>query len=154
MIAWLMIACLQEVDNPEYQAWSKFKVGSYVAYKVTTDGVEVEQFHELTELTAQKAVVKTKTRSKGVDLNTVNRDIPAKIGPPKETPKATVTTGEQTIEVAGHKFQCLWTDKQYEDGTHAKTYTSNDMPGNLVMYDGDIAGVKTQIIVTKYGIGD
>jgi hypothetical protein len=149
-MVWMLIACLQDVENPEYQAWANFKVGSYVAYKVTTGGVEVEQFHELVELTAQKAVVKTKTRSKGKDLNTVNRDIPAKIAPAKETPKATVTTGEQTIEVAGKKIQCLWTEKQYEDGTYTKTYTSPSMPGNLVVLAQDIAGVKTQIIVTQY----
>jgi hypothetical protein len=154
----LLLFCVQDtIDNPEYQAWSRFKVGSYVAYKVTTDDgtltTEIEQFHELVELTAAKAVVRTKTRSKGKDLNTVLRDIPAKIAP-AAAPKASVSTGEQVVEVAGKKLQCLWTEKQYQDGTYQKTYTSPDMPGNLVALRQDIAGVKTEILVTKYGLGN
>lgn len=126
-----LLLCLQEIDNPEYQAWAKYKPASYVAYKVTTDAgtgpAVVEQFHELVSLSAEKAVVRTKTRSH-------------------------VNTGEATIEVGGHKIPCLWTEKQYEDGSYSKTYTSPSMPGNLVVLNQDIAGVKTEIIVTKFGI--
>src|SRR5262245_54151267 len=127
-----------DVDNPQYKAWSKFKPGALVKFKMTTEvagtKTESEMTTKLVELNAEKAVVETAMVFGGNPLPGSKMEIPAKVKKVEgqaqagEKPKE----GEEEIELAGKKLKTKWIESNIDAGgtkTVTKVWTSDDVPG-------------------------
>ena len=144
----------ETIDNPEFASWNKFKVGATVTLRadMTAAGNKTtnESTHTLKSKSADKIVVTTVNKTfvnipgqgqREIATPAADREIPAKL--PKITlpptapnvPKPKVTTGEETLTVAGKSIKCKWTQSVVKGpmGTvTAKTWTSSEVPGGTV----------------------
>ncbi len=155
---------VQDVDNPEYQNWSKGKAGSFVSSKMVSDfggnKSEMEMTTTLKEISADKAVVETKTSmvvgGNKMDLPAQSRDVPAKIkkveGKEGEKPKE----GDEEIEVAGKKLKCHWVETTTDangNKTTAKVWTTKEIPGGMAKMESTTEGAQkgsTSMVVTAF----
>ena len=134
----------EDVDNPEYELWAKFKAGSYVVQKMESEAAgnktNMEYTYTLKEITKAKAVVETKgvmtMAGNKMDIPASSREIPAKVkktDPVKsDAPKA--KEGDEEVEVGGKKIKCHWTETETESsGTKSKSkvWTSKEIPGGM-----------------------
>jgi hypothetical protein len=130
----------EDMDNPQYKAWSKCKPGAFVKFKMTTEvagtKTESEMTTKLVELSAEKAVVETAMVFGGNALPGAKQEIPAKIKKVEgqanvEKPKE----GEEEIEVAGKKVKAKWVESTIDAGgtkTVSKVWMSDEVPGGTV----------------------
>jgi hypothetical protein len=148
---WLAVAMASparadQVDNPHYQVWAKFKAGSS---RVWTGTIQVGPVHiqvvmtsTLREVTPEHVVIETRT--------TTDFGQGAHAGKPlKETEDAKIEAeevknlGEETIQVMGRSFDC--TVYQMKDDTvdgkerpwggKGKFWVSPEVPGGVVKID-------------------
>ena len=64
--------------------------------------------------------------------------------PPPDTPKAVVKEAEETVEVVGKKVKCKTTETTLSMGeatSWMKTWTSAEVPGELVKFESKLTGV-------------
>ena len=143
----------EDVDNPEYVQWSKFKVGSFVTMKMETETggnkTEMENTTTLVELTKEKAVIETKGHmmmgGNKIDIPANKREIPAKVkkaeGGKGEGPKA--KEGNEEIEVGGKKVKCKTVEADTEASgmkTHSKTWMCEEIPGHVAKMESHSEG--------------
>ena len=145
-----------KVDNPLYQHWAQFKIGSFSVTK-TVQTVEVAGTEmktettattKLTELNAEKAVIEisTVTEVAGTEqrMPPTTMDIAAKITKTElETQekqkepegKPETKEGEEELEVAGKKLKTKWvevTTKQGNNTIKTRSWMCEDVPGQVV----------------------
>lgn len=141
LLAALLCSATQEVDNPEYKHWAKFKVGSFVKMKSEIENggnkmqLPLEVTFTLVELDDQKAVIEE------VTVNTMQpKDSPKQEKSKKKTVKATrkgenVKEGDEELEVGGKKLACHWTEISGGAGGY-KVWTNPDVPGPVKLEVG------------------
>src|SRR5512146_2882612 len=87
------VAMAEQIDNPQYASWSKFKPGTSITRKAEVDvngqKMATETTTTLVEVTPEKAVIENKTSMPGMDMPGQKMDIPAKIEKPAAPPAAT-----------------------------------------------------------------
>lgn len=138
------------IDNPLYEHWSKFKPGTYVVtvskQTMAEQNTETEVKTELKSVSKEKVVVEmtsvTKTQDQEFKMPPQTFEHLAKYEKPdlpeseeEETEKPETKEGEEKIEVAGKKLDTKWYEFVSEDEgtkTHSKSWTSEDMPGQVV----------------------
>ncbi|MHC4662953.1 MAG: hypothetical protein ACYS8W_14830 [Planctomycetota bacterium] len=151
-----------KVDNPEYLAWLKFKVGSFVTFKdiTKTDSASLESTvtMKLVELTKDKAVVEIKNfmtlGDTEIETSSEKREIAAKINK-AELPGAVKPdkTGKETIEVNGKKIKTKWEKVIIDIDGKESTMTvwkSDKIPGGIVKSETKTGGIELIKIATDY----
>jgi hypothetical protein len=133
----ILLAGLQEKDDPRFKYWSDCKVGSWVKTKMVVDqgGAkgEIEQTQKLLEITDDKVTIEISGR-----MNMGGKEIP--IRPRKQDIKARYTEGDvhiqtegdEEIEVAGKKLKCHWLDMTLRTGPNPgkmKVWMTSEIPG-------------------------
>src|SRR6185295_11363202 len=115
----------EDVENPEFKSWSKYKADTMVKSKTATEAAgqktNMEMTTTLVEITADKAVVEMKMAMEAggqkIDMPAQKRDVPAKIAtgaaptppPPTDaTAKPDVKTGDETLKIGGKDVKCKW----------------------------------------------
>jgi len=142
----LILPCFAaKIDNPEYQSWSKFGVGSMVEYTVQSEaaGTKTESTMTVTmvEKTDDKIVLETKTKmvvaGNEMTMPAQKRDVPAKVDQPEQQaqdgPKP--EEGKEDVEAAGKTLSCKTTTTVTESNgmkTTAKIWQCDDVPGGMV----------------------
>lgn len=152
----------QDVDNPSYQRWSKFKPRSRVTLHSDnlTNGIksEAEIIYTLKSIDAQEAVVtmtgSTTVQGKKTDMKPSDARYPAKVKlaePAKDAPKPEEGVGE--IEVAGKKLKCRWTRTVRDVNglkTTTTTWTHESVPGGTAkiesVTEGRMKMTSTQVV--------
>lgn len=155
-----------KIDNPEYKMWSAYKAGTSVTLKSESDMAGNKSTSTMTtkliEVGAEKLVLETvismEVSGQKMDMPAQKRDVPAKIEKPAEqkpdekAPKP--KEGDEDIEVMGKKMKCHWTEVTSDTNgmkTVTKTWTNNDIPGNIVKSEttmsGSIAGTSKMLLV-------
>ena len=163
----------EQIENPQYKAWAKYKPGTTVTLKTETDmggnKADMETTTTLSDLTAEKAVVETKmtmvAAGQKMEMPANKMDIPAKIdkvvdvaATMPDAPKADVKESTETLDIAGQKIKCKCVEtKTTKDGTTsvAKVWTSEEVPGGLVKMDSTMDGTMkgtTKMIVTALSV--
>ncbi|MEI8198292.1 MAG: hypothetical protein WCI73_20555, partial [Phycisphaerae bacterium] len=148
----------EQIDNPQYKSWAKYKPGTSVTVKTQTDmdgsQNEMETTTTLADLTAEKAVVETKmavvAAGQKMEMPASKMVIPAKIDKPvadpadaTNTPKADVKEGTEILEVAGQKIDCKWVQTKTTVGGKngvSKVWTSDAVPTGMVKMDTNLEG--------------
>ncbi len=148
-----LLLCLQEVDNPSYKSWSKFKVGTKLTIKMESEAsgnkTSMEATYELKTVDEKSAEVAVKGKMTAMG-NTI--DMPERTekydakqkkvdAPPS---KAKIEEGDEEIEIAGRKIKCHWTKETTEQGTK-RVWVSDEVPGRMVKSEADISGAKTKM---------
>jgi hypothetical protein len=135
-IAAMLLSATQDVENPDYTRWAKFKVGSWVKMKseIENEGnkmvLPMETTYTLLEIDDKKVVVEELT------VNTLQpKDSPKQEKAKKRTYQATSrkkdatqTEGDEEIDIAGKKLACHWTEIKGGAGA-IKTWVNPDVPG-------------------------
>ncbi len=140
LIAALLLSATQDVENPEYARWARFKVGSRVTCKSEIDNggnkmlLPTETTFTLLEVDDKQVVIEE------VTVNTLQpKDSPKQEKAKKRTYKATrkqkegeTKEGDEEIDVAGKKLACHWTEVTGASGS-VKTWVSSEVPGAVKM---------------------
>lgn len=154
------MATAEQIDNPQYTQWAKFKVGAYVTMKSTTDMGEFKTENEMTtkliSLTPEKAVIEMTGFSiamgNKVEMPPQTTEIPAKMDKPElpagldpgaEGPKPTTSEGEEEVTIDGRTVKCKWFQSVIEDGgnkTVSKSWICEDVPGGVVKVETTMEG--------------
>ncbi len=163
VVAALVLGVLwQDVENPTYKSWSKFKAGSSVTLRAdnVTNGIksEAEIVYTLKSIDADEAVVtmtgSTTVQGTKTEMTPSDAHHPAKIQkgePAKDAAKP--EQGDEVIEVAGKKLKCHWVKVVHESNglkTTTKTWTSDAVPGGTAkiesVTDGRMKMTSTQVV--------
>ncbi len=139
------------VDNPVYQDWARFKVGTTVSYeqkmKAQGQDMAMKQTFKLTALDKEKADVQlTQSMNMGgmaMEMPGMTLTHPAKVkkeeldkaDQPGEMPRIKVEGGREKVDAAGKTFDCTWGEVEMEqDGAKmkGKTWVSTEVPGGMV----------------------
>lgn len=165
----VVLACgsafAEQIDNPQYTAWAKFKPGTSVTTQMQSDmggsKTEIETTMTLVEINADKAVVENKSTmnmaGQKMDMPAQKTDVPAKIDKPAtppggEAPKADVKESSEDVDVAGKKVTCKVVEaKTTANGMNmqSKTWTSDEVPGHLVKSETTSDGAMKGTTSTK-----
>ncbi len=137
----------EQIDNPTYKNWSKFKPGTSVTVAMESDvggsKTIMETTTTLVEVNADKCVTESKMSmtvgGNKMDMPANKTDVMAKIDKPAAaTAPASmpdVKTSTEDVDVAGKKVKCTVTEaKSSNNGmdTSSKTWTSDEVPGMMV----------------------
>lgn len=135
----------EQVENPEYVGWAKYKVGTTAVWKtVTSDGgttKETTTTKKLIELTDNKAVIEQTTTSKKGDGATKTKTVivPRLVSETKAkqfvAPSGMKEDGTESIELAGKTFNARWvTAQRAGEGGESTTrvWVSDSAPGGLL----------------------
>lgn len=147
------------VDNPVYQSWAKFKPGTTVVYNheiaAGTMTMNMEMTQKLIEVTPEKATVEmTMTTSAMPNMNHPGRksEIPAKIDKdqldtagklPQDVKGEAKPLGKENVDVSGKAYECQVTQitgEQRGQKLEGKSWTTPDVPGNMVKVEMKSAG--------------
>jgi hypothetical protein len=149
-----------QIDNPQYKAWAKFKPGTTVTRNMHSESNgmahDIKLITKLDSITDQEAVIENSAvvSINGKDFtpparkDTIEAKIdndPAKIAaqhmPP---PDAKFTEEEVTAGGKTYKAKVFETDTKERGGTrHTKVWFSDDVPGGLIKMEssGDNAAI-------------
>jgi hypothetical protein len=147
-------AAQDSVPNPEFASWSKYKPGTRVTLKSTSEAAGVNSEFTMTttlvEVGADKLVVETETvvNAGGMEFKTPGqkRDVPKSVAIPKGAkkenqpaaagkPPGTYEEGTETLKVAGTEVKTKWYKyKTEQDGikVESQMWMAEDFPGMLV----------------------
>ncbi len=142
------------IDNPAYQQWAHFKVGSWSKMQQTMSAQDQEMHttieQKLTALDDTKAVVQMQ-----VTMNVAGQTmtmpghamtIPARIAKDDQKAQkveATTKAGTEQVSVSGKTIQCHWTEgtMRYQGSTFQGRWdTSAAVPGGMVKMNGTVEG--------------
>ncbi len=168
------MATAEQIDNPQYAQWAKFKVGAFVTLKSTTDmgefKTETEMTTKLISLTAEMAVTEltgsTIAMGNKVEMPPQKTEIPARMEKPEmpegvtpeaEAPKPKTSEGEEEVTVGDQTLKCKWYETVVEEGankTVSKTWMCEAVPGSVVKSETTVEGeakatMKTWIVSFK-----
>ena len=162
-------ASAEDVENPEFASWSKFKKGTTVTLKMMTTAAnvtsEVLMTTTLVETGADKVVVETSTVTKfnGMEFKApaAKRDVAKTIklpdgvkkpdpkDPKVEKPTGTFEEGTETLKIGGTEIKTKWFKAKAEvagNKTESKTWMSDDVPGSLVKMEATTTGAAPSTI--------
>jgi hypothetical protein len=135
-----------QVDNPLYAAWAKFKPGSTATIKhamhMEGGGMNMDRTFETTsklvEVTPEKATLNATTTAGG--RTTVHKqELASKMdSADKNLPKQ---IGQETITVDGKSYSCTIYDLEInEHGSvaHAKAWVASEVPGGVVKMESHV----------------
>jgi hypothetical protein len=143
------------VDNPAYQSWAKFKAGTTVTLANDSNmggmAMKMDLIYKLAELTPEKAVIEMTTRMPQGDT-TSRMEILAKVKkedvkepgtmPPNVKGQAKVLPDED-VKIGDKTYKCKvveFTSEIQGMKTTGKSWTCQDMPGQLVKMETTMAG--------------
>lgn len=160
-----------EIPNPEFVNWSKFKTGTSVTQKGTSRvgnmATEFTMTATLVEVGADKLVIESSgaVRLFGGDVKVepirreVTKSAVPEPGAPKDgKPAGTFEEGTETLKIGETEVKARWFKFRSEsDGvkTEGKTWVSDDVPGLVVKQDMTrVSGVitatdKTELVAFK-----
>ncbi len=153
------------VDNPQYQSWSKFAVGTVTVLRATseTEGVEGKTVTTTTtrllELSPEHVKLESQIRSRRYDGHEESNPpstvrIPARLVlpagvKPADTAKAD-EQGEEVVTLAGRKYAARWhrgKDRNEGGEVTITTWTSPEVPGNLLKSVSRTSGVRKLVTI-------
>lgn len=141
------VATAQDVPNPAYEAWSKFKPGATakVVGSTKTMGLEtvVEITTRLVEVTPQQATVEVSAVITSGGNRVEQAPERAPVAARVKQSEAPAPVGEEEITVNGQKYHCrVYELKKTEDGTTltARTWMSDQVPGGIVKVESVTSG--------------
>lgn len=162
------------VDNPVYQDWARFKVGTTVSYEGTMKAegqdMQMKQTFMLTALDKEKASVQLtqsmNVMGMAVEMPGMTPTHPAKVKKeeldkavyPVEMPRFKVEGGKDKVDAAGQTFDCTWGEVEMELGgakMKGKTWVSPRVPGGMVKMnvkgtvDGEPVEMSSKLIELK-----
>ncbi|HEY1921924.1 MAG TPA: hypothetical protein VGG44_04095 [Tepidisphaeraceae bacterium] len=146
------------IPNPAYEAWAKYKVGTWVEYQTDSEAAgsknAIVTTQTLKALTPDKATVEIKSSmvvaGNKMDMPPQTQDIEAKIKRPaaaaatSDAPKT--EQGTEDVKVDDKTYSCKWTQVSMEQNgmkTDAKTWTCDDVPGSVVKIESETTGAMT-----------
>ncbi len=143
-----------KVENPEFKGWSKYKAGTSVVLKMSTEAggqkFEATMTNKLLEVKDDKLVVETEsvTKFNGMDIKAPaqKRDVAktldkAPMGFDAKTgkPEGTTEEGKEKVKIGGTEYECKWykfKSKQKlptgEEEVEGQIWMSDDVPGTMV----------------------
>jgi hypothetical protein len=128
-----------DVDNPQFSAWSKYKVGSRVVLESKMDGgMTMESTRTLKEKAADHVVVVCETVLEMGGHQEPSRPIEQKVMAKLDDGKVK-EIGHEQVKVLGKSYDC--TVYATEDvapnyiGTNPKLWITPDVPGGVVRVD-------------------
>lgn len=143
------------VDNPVYQSWAKFGIGTRVtlAQESNSGGVvrKVESIDELVELTPEAGSIKATIRNPGHD-STAWMHIRPKVKkeeltdpalPPYRGDFKTKPLPDEDVRIGGRNYRCKVIEFAGEvqgRTTTGKSWTCPDIPGQLVRIEIRVTG--------------
>lgn len=156
-------ASAEEIDNPEFASWSKFKKGTSVTLKMSSTAAgmtfETVTTSTLVEVGADKVVLESMgvTKVNGMEIKTpaAKRDLPKTIKLPDnvkkpdpkdakvEKPMGTFEEGTETLKIGGTEIKTKWFKAKAEiagSKTESKTWMSDEVPGQLVKMEATTTG--------------
>jgi hypothetical protein len=158
----------ETIDNPEFTSWSKFKAGTSVTLKSTTEAMNVKSestiVTKLVEVGADKLVVEMTVVSSinGMEFKAppMKRDVPKQIVLPKGTPKpdpkdpkpkfdGKTEEGTETLKIAGGEYKAKWYKTSFEaagNKIESKNWTSDEIPGGLLKSETTTSGANAATI--------
>ncbi|MBN9118350.1 MAG: hypothetical protein J0I06_04175 [Planctomycetes bacterium] len=159
-------ASAEEIPNPEFVSWSKFKKGTSVTLKTTAtvSGITSETLSTTTlvEVGPGQVVIETKAVSK---VNGMSFDSPPQKREVAKTlklpdggkkpdakggqPPGTYEEGTETLKVGGTEIKTKWYKTRSEgDGfkTDSKVWMSDDAPGVMVKMEAITTGADASTI--------
>ncbi len=160
------------VDNPRYQAWAKYKVGTNVKMDMASaaggQNVKSVMTTTLKELTPEKAVIEMKTSmtmpgmAAPVD-NVMAITEPAKIEPskikptdPEKMPNCKVLgKGTENLVIGGKTYKCNWFEVEAEQQGMkftSKYWMCDELPDRMVKNDTKMAMGNTTLVLTEFNI--
>ena len=148
----LFALLLQDVDNPSFKAWAKFKPGSSVTLAATNDtgGMksEAQIIYTLKSNDGKEAVItmtgSTTVNGAKTDMQASDIKHPAKtkkVAAAKDAPKA--EEGDEEIEIVGKKVKCHWIKTLTEANGYKTTrtvWTSDTIPGGTAKIESTTEG--------------
>jgi len=148
-----LAAAAEEIDNPMYANWAKFKVGSMLKTRSQSIAAEqkmsIDSTATLLEVTPTKLVVemKTETTSGETKLPTRTRkqDVPAKIAKPADS---TIKRSTEDVTVAGTTYTCQVAEETRES-VQIKTWTSDRIPGGVVKAEMHSEGLSVTTVLVE-----
>jgi hypothetical protein len=155
------VAFGQQVDNPQYTGWAKFKPGTTVTMKSQSEtkmqGMadpmksEMTSTTKLVDMKPDEATVETTTKmvmmgnETAMPANTMK--VPAKVDSGKAGPATAdmknVKEGTDKVEVGGKSYDCKTKEYDMETNgmkTHTKVWTSDQVPGGTVKMESTSTG--------------
>ncbi|RCK79537.1 MAG: hypothetical protein OZSIB_4291 [Candidatus Ozemobacter sibiricus] len=147
LLAGLPLLAQNQIDNPVYQNWARFKPGTRVAYSQTSEVMgnttESQIVYELVEVTPDKVVVEltgsTTLLGKRTDMPKARLEYPARTDPADPTVKnalnARTASTEETLDLLGGKLTCKVfeaTVEQQGSTIKSRFWYSDEIPGSLV----------------------
>lgn len=142
----------EDVENPEFASWSKFKTGAAVTHKsistINGRASEQTQTHTLVEVAADKVVVEMRVtivvQGNVLKPNAVRQEISKALVIPKGAKKADVLAGKpegtfdegaEILKLDGKELRTRWFKYKTETGgrvIQGQKWLSADVPGLLV----------------------
>jgi hypothetical protein len=150
-----------KVDNPEFANWSKFKKGTSVTLKsssnvggttsdvtITTTLVDVAPDKLVLEMTSLVKAAGMEIQGKPMKRD-VLKSVPLPKGAKKEEfsggkPPGTYEEGAETLKVGGTEVKAKWFKYKADIGgtkTDAKLWTSDEVPGMIVKSEMTTTGM-------------
>jgi hypothetical protein len=146
----------EQIDNPMYAQWKKYKPGTWVTTKTVADfggnKSETETTTKLIEITPEKAVIEmTSVMSFGGQKLPpqpgTKMDVPAKVNKPDaaatgDQPKPDVKESSEDVTVSGKTLKCKVTEtttKGPAGEMTAKVWQSDEVPGSVVKMETKMA---------------
>ncbi len=159
------LARADQVDNPRYQAWLKFAVGSSETLsgevETTVNGAVVKTPIEF----ACKLVEKTDDHVKTETVSTMivmghSQTSPAntEILPAKVEKKDVTLSGTDKVKTAGKTFDCSVYEVAVQENENpqvmdkAKIHLCNDIPGGLVKLESEIPQITLKVLLKSFEI--
>jgi hypothetical protein len=165
LVAACVVACgsvafAEQIDNPAYTAWAKFKPGTSVTTKTETvskmggteNKMEMTTTTKLVDLKPDEATIEMTTQMKmgGADMpasTTPPQKIPAKIDKPADAggtaPKVDKKEGTDKVEVGGKTYNTKTVETTTDANgmkTTAKVWQSDEVPGGMVKMESTTTG--------------
>jgi hypothetical protein len=164
------------VDNPQYKAWSSFKVGAMVKMTTTSEmdaggqkmTTKMTMTTTLKELTADKAVLEIGGESEVAGTTTAlparKMDVPAKVAKAAASqPAGTTVTkkgeGDEEVAVGDKKVKAHWVENEMTSAQMASTskvWNSAEIPGGMVKAESNMTkpmASKSTTVVVEFKTG-
>ena len=137
-----------DFDNPDYQRWAPFKVGSWTKMKSEIDNngnkmaLPTELTTTLIEVDEHKAVVEEALVNTMLPKDSPKQEKPKRRTYQAKTKKAETIEeeGDEELEVGGKKLACHWV-KSTPPGGSKKAWLSSEVPGKVVRLEIGTAGL-------------
>jgi hypothetical protein len=162
----------QQIENPEFTQWQKYKAGTMVVMKSTSTiaGMKTEAkiTTKLVEVEKESLVLETITSA---TVNGMSFDAPAQKRtvakmyekpklppgtpqpPASGKPEGTTEEGTETVKVGDTEVKTKWyvyKSKTPVGEVEGKMWFSEDMPGNVVKMISKASGVETVMEVVEF----